>query len=396
MMANRNANRNTLVFNQRAIEKIELTEQGKRAIYWDSKCPHLLLRVTHTAKVFAYQRTINYKKKQMTIGQFPDVTVDVARQRVGELNTEYAKGGDPVKAAEKKRHGQTFGELFADYRLNRPRRPGVACPTYDNQWRVYYKKWENKMLDEITYEMARDLIIRRIRNKEGKPVWANRVQALGKALFNYAINEWRYEGINPFSFAMVSEKGRARKTKRLYKTDIPNFEKALDTLKPGMALIFRLALYTGRRLGDIKAMRWHDVDLETGRWKTLSKTNKHDGQICHIPSHVCELLAEWKVVVQKSVFVFPANSKTGHVISTNNAWKKIREQGFPDLRANDLRGSFICLAQESGIPLSEVSQQVGHAEISTTVTHYTHIGDESLQKSFDGLMDKLLTPSNED
>ena len=81
----------------------------------------------------------------------------------------------------------------------------------------------------------------------------------------------------------------------------------------------------------------------------------------------------------KSEWVFPANSKSGHVEAINTAWKQIRSHGFQHLQARDLRGTLASWLQEAGVPLVGAQQQLGHADISTTAGSYTTIS-HSLQR----------------
>jgi integrase len=81
----------------------------------------------------------------------------------------------------------------------------------------------------------------------------------------------------------------------------------------------------------------------------------------------------------KSQWVFPAHSKTGHVEAINTAWKQVRSHGFQHLQARDLRGTLASWLQEAGVPLVGAQQQLGHADISTTAGSYTTIS-HSLQR----------------
>ena len=84
-------------------------------------------------------------------------------------------------------------------------------------------------MSDISYPMARKMILAIRKNA---PIHGNRVQRLGKAIWNHGINELRMKVENPFTFAQVSEKGRSRKHYRLKPADMPAFMAALDAL-PG-------------------------------------------------------------------------------------------------------------------------------------------------------------------
>ena len=125
-------------------------------------------------------------------------------------------------------------------------------------------------------------------------------------------------------------------------------------------------------------MQWVDVDLEGGIW-TIPDTKSGMSQVCVIPEPLINILKDRKET-SESDWVFPANSKSGHVEAINTAWEQVRkEAGFKHLQARDLRGTLASWLQEAGVPIAGASQQLGHADISTTAGHYTSISS-SLQR----------------
>ena len=364
------------LFGKRAIESLPIPDIGKRAIYSDERTPYLFLRVTPTAKTFFWQKKIKGKQHTVTIGKFPSINADQARDQADEIAADYVKGTNVQAEARENRQEMLLSELWADFRVNRRRGQGRISEAYEYIWKKSFEKWKKKKLSDITYSKARKLILE-IRKRA--PVHANRVQRLGKAMFNHAINELRWKGENPFTFAQVSEKGRSRKTYRLYPADMSAFMAALDTL-PGdnMKDLFLASLFSGRRIGECRSMRWVDLDLSGGVW-TIPDTKTGMSQVCVIPKPLIEILKTRKPT-NESEWVFPANSKTGHVEAINTAWEQVRkETGFTQLQARDLRGTLASWLQEAGVPIAGASQQLGHADISTTAEHYTTIG-QSLQR----------------
>jgi integrase len=264
------------------------------------------------------------------------------------------QGVDVEAEARDARSELTLGELWADFRVNRKRSQGRTSEAYEYIWGQSYEKWKNRKLSNISYNQARNMILK-IRKRA--PVHANRVQRLGKAMWNHAIKELRWKGENPFNFAQVSEKGRSRKTFRLQRTGMPAFMAALDTLTD--------------------TMRWVDVDLESALW-VIPDTKSGESQTCVLPKPLVQLLQDRKPEI-KGEWVFPAHSKSGHVEAVNTAWEQVRSHGFQHLQARDLRGTLASWLQEAGVPLAGASQQLGHANISTTAAHYTSIS-ESIQR----------------
>jgi hypothetical protein len=92
----------------------------------------------------------------------------------------------------------------------------------DQQWKLVfaeegkkkedkkYGEWDKKKLSEITEDTVAELIEKL---QEKGPIYANRIHAHGKAMFNFAIRNrrWKWKGENPFKYDdLESEDGRER------------------------------------------------------------------------------------------------------------------------------------------------------------------------------------------
>ena len=140
------------LFSKRVVESLVAPEPGHRDIYRDTRTPHLCLRVTPTSKTFYWEKTVRGSQKRVTIGGFPEINVEQARAKAGDIAADYVKEKDVQAERRLKRSEGTFGDLWADYREKRPRRRrnGPYSKTLDEQWERVLKRWENKKLSELT------------------------------------------------------------------------------------------------------------------------------------------------------------------------------------------------------------------------------------------------------
>jgi len=390
------------IFGKTTINALPTPAKGKRVNYGDERTPHLFLRVTPSAKTFYFQRTIKGRRVIMTIGSHPSITADQARDKVTALNADYLSGKDPVAEVQAEKNEILLGAVWLDYCQNRARarrRGNKKVQDSKNNmaiWNKHYSKWANKRLSDVTHDMARNKILDM---RKTAPIQGNRVQALGKAMWNHAIRELRWEGANPWLFAMVSEKGNARKEQRLHITDMPAFMAALEELSGTMRSIFLTSLFTSRRLGECMRMRWCDLDL-TGRFWIIPKemSGVPDEDQCNktgrdqrvaLPPQLVELLIQRKAEVG-GIWVFPSSAKYGHVTSINSAWNVVRSHGFQHLRANDLRGSAGSWQSETGADIPAVQAQMGHLDAKTTLDNYLSVSDKIRQAGVDAAADSLM------
>jgi len=380
-------------FTKTAVAKIKSPGKGKRDIYRDTGTPHLCLRVTPTAKTFYWEKTVRGSQKKVTIGKFPEINVEQARAQAADIAADYTKGVDVQEVRAAYRSEGTFGDLWEDYKDRRKRKvPGRESQALNYQWKRFFKKWENKQVSEITYQRAFRLI-NGIRKKA--PFHANRIQRHGKAMFNFAKRDraWRWKGENPFDFDYVSEEGRARDM-RLEPKDMPAFMEGLKACSPLMRLLFLSSLYTGRRMGEVQAMRWEDLDLHTGVW-TIPQTKVGKQQEAMMPTALTKELAD-HLRNTDGEWVFPSPSKSGHVEEIMKAWNEVREaSGMHHLQARDLRRTLASWAQDVAVPIAAVQAQLGHANISTTAKHYTAISRDVKRAAMESTVASMIEAAKE-
>ena len=126
-------------FTKTKVQALKLAGKGQRVVYRDTQTPHLCLRVTSTAKTFFWEKTVRGSQKRVTIGRFPEINVEQARDQADDIAADYVKGIDVQEQRSAKRGEGTFGELWQDYRQRRKRRKeGKESKALDYQWKRYF------------------------------------------------------------------------------------------------------------------------------------------------------------------------------------------------------------------------------------------------------------------
>ncbi len=156
--------------------------------------------------------------------------------------------------------------------------------------------------------------------------------------------------------------------------------------------LYRLAVSTGMRLGELLGLIWDDVDLDRATLSISHQIGELGGKISRVEvkteaSRRCVSLSEGDIRAlqrQRSrvkswiPWVFP-NVK-GDPMNPRNLTQKefrplCRELGLPDVPFHGLRHTAVTLMAALGIPVSEISSRVGHADIGTTMRIYRHVLD---------------------
>jgi hypothetical protein len=105
-----------LNFTKQALDALPLPDKGARDTYHDTKMQGLQLRVTATgAKSFCVCRRVNGVVTRHTIGNYPDLAIDYARNKAKEAIGGIAKGENPNDTMRAGRNDLTLSGLFAVY-----------------------------------------------------------------------------------------------------------------------------------------------------------------------------------------------------------------------------------------------------------------------------------------
>ncbi len=175
---------------------------------------------------------------------------------------------------------------------------------------------------------------------------------------------------------------RPRLTRFLSADEIVRLHQALDGCvagRPaweGQAGIIRLLLYTGCRKGEIKDLKWSEVEADTLRLA--------DGKTGPRTVH---LGAAARAVVDRQrkgsgPFVFPSPVDPGRPHGERLAlWRRVRERaGLADVRLHDLRHTYASQAVMKGVPLPVVARLLGHRNVRMTM-RYAHVGDRDVMEA---------------
>ncbi|WP_272475473.1 tyrosine-type recombinase/integrase [Baekduia alba] len=164
------------------------------------------------------------------------------------------------------------------------------------------------------------------------------------------------------------------------------------------------ALFTGMRISELLGLIWGDVDLRAGTIHVRAQLSRaHRGvpsvrvapktraamrEIPLVPQ-LAQLLRIHRALAPAAAaadWVFP--SQTGTPLGHRNAQYRalaraakkagLEDGDWPPLRFHDLRHTFAShLIIDLGLDVAQVSRILGHAQITTTLSVYTHLFDDA-------------------
>lgn len=378
-------------FTMARIEALPLPEPGKRDTYHDTKISGLQLRVSHTGtKTFSFYRRIKHGEPQrITLGKFPDLTVDAAEHKALELSLAIARNENPAKALRDKKEELTFGKLFFEY-LERHSKPNKRTWQEDeSKYKQYLEKKIGKM--KATEIDRKDIAsIHSAITRAGHPVTANRVKALISSIFGWGISAGLVKE-NP-AIGIRSNKETAR-DRWLLGDELQRFFAALaeeqnDTIRD----YFLASVLTGVRQENILSMKWADINFMRQEW-SIQRTKNDLPQTVTLSAELVSILEQRKAK-SSSDYVFPGSGKTGHLVEPKKGWKRLLERsGIENLRIHDLRRTLGSWQARTGASLPIIGKSLNHKNLSTTLI-YARLDTDPVRASVDKATAAMLEAAN--
>lgn len=150
---------------------------------------------------------------------------------------------------------------------------------------------------------------------------------------------------------------------------------AEDAASPALRDLFLMALDSGLRRGELLALRWAEVDLETAtvrvrcdaEWKPKSKRSRVVGvsnRAVAILQRRVDLggMGPWQDEVGEPLY---------RPMSVSQAWRRLARRRGVLASLKDLRHAHATDLMERGAHIREVQSQLGHRSVTTT-ERYTH------------------------
>lgn len=172
-----------------------------------------------------------------------------------------------------------------------------------------------------------------------------------------------------------------------------------------------ICLSTGLRIGEVCALTWDDINIDTGTIsvkKTIERIYIVDGEYKHteliintpktknsireIPmtKELINFLKPLKKIVNESYYILTNEEKPTEPRTYRNYYKKlIKNLNIPELKFHGLRHSFATRCIESNCDYKTVSVILGHSNISTTLNLYVHPNMEQKKKCIDKMFKGL-------
>lgn len=342
----------------------------------DSNGLYLYVPVTGK-KVWQLRYKLDGKEKVLTVGKYPLMSLQEARDKAWLAKKDVSVGVDPVKAKRISSKNNSFGSIYQEW--------------YEHKKQVWSEGYANELSrmfqDDILpligvmeiHEIEPMQILEVIRRFEerGAMERANKARRRCGEVFRYAIVTGRAK-YNPAPDLADAMKGYRKKNYPFLPADqIPAFNKALSGFSG--SIVSRIATqvlqYTALRTKELRSMQWSNVDFETRAITIAEEVMK--GRRPHLvpmSEQVVSLLEMLRPVTQPiSSFVFAGRNDKTKPISENAVLLVIRQIGYEGLASgHGFRHQFSTIMNEHEWPADAIEKQLAHANSGSIRGIYNH------------------------
>ncbi len=377
----------------------------------DLRCVGLTFRVTaNGAKSWSlrFRDPRSGRLTRATIGSYPEISLQAARERAFDLRREIAGGVNPVERKREEREQastRTFAALAERYMNEHARRHKRTADADQRNLDLHVlPHWRNRPYEAIgrkdVIELCEGVVAK------GSPIQANRVQALLSKIFSFALDA---ELVSANPCARLKKRSKETTATRVLSDDeIRLFWRRIgdrpNSQRIGQAL--RLALLTGVRVTELTGAELKEFerleDAEKATW-TIPASRSKNGRAHVVPlsglalSIVADLVKRTEASVAANstarfLLPSPADPKRpidGHALSVamirfGNALNAVTQRedvpGDDDRAiaswvadrpsAHDLRRTLATRLAGAGVAAEDISACLNHIRAGVTARHY--------------------------
>ena len=393
-----------IAFKKRCLEQLKITDKRYRIADVDQResVKGLLLEVMPSGrKFFRFRRKHLGKDVSVTIGEFPNITIENARKLAKSVAVEIADGVNPNESKRIRKEeadleralSMTVQELFEVYEVEfelkiktGERRPKSLRDIQSLRKTHLQPRVGHLQVSKISSIEANNLL-KKILTQKTVAV-RNKCLSLMKSMFNE-------QEPNPFS--NIKKLAGVKRERVLSKLEVRNLLDALTFEEQIYQDVVKVLLMTGQRKSCVFTMEWREVDHERGVW--IIPTSKMKAKRPHavpLTVEVMEILQRRSSeAAQGEKFVFPApRSSTGHITEKSGKgsfwWRITTRAGLRsadssieskehNVTIHDLRRTIASWSVMRGGNIQTTSKLLGHSDISITASTYAHLDVENVR-----------------
>lgn len=324
--------------------------------------------------IFRYQ--VAGKRRDMTLGKYPALSLREARAKVAELRLSLDRG-ENIQLTQA--GDMLFGE--AAEQLLQEKKRKCTDKTYKNA----RSRMEHFILPKFGHRSIHDIKAAEIRalidglESLGKQETAFRVRALFNQVFNLALDRELTEN-NPMGRVRVGKPESKHYPHITNRVLLGKLLRDIDGLRGEIQTVFilRLLPHVFLRSFEIRHLRYEYLDFEAALMRIPAEIMKMKRpHVVPMSQQVIRLFDDYAVFMPQEGYVFPSISKkkgASPVLSSSTMRKALARIGYSNevLVPHGFRSTASTLLNEMGFSPVYVDRQLAHEKKNDTSAAYNH------------------------
>ncbi|MAO50053.1 MAG: integrase [Pusillimonas sp.] len=332
------------------------------------------------------------KENRLTLGDYPAVSLQSARDKRREIKTQIEEGKNPAierelaKQAVVMSQNETFEAIAKEWLV-------LKQPSWSEG---YYKRIRNALKSNVhpyignlpITQIPGKLVLNVVQKveKRGALEMASRVLDAIGMVFKYAVGTGRAQadvtaGLSQF----LQDRPPVRHFPHVDEDGLPELLKRIENYsgRPETIFAIKIMMRTFPRTSEMRFAQWSEIDLENAMW--VIPPSRMKGRIMaklNGPSHLIplsrqavEILADLKKLTGRHNYILPgAVNPATAPISAETMNKALKIMGYKDQQTgHGFRGLASTLMNESGLFRKEVIEaQLSHKKEDDVEGAYNH------------------------
>lgn len=325
-------------------------------------------------KYWHFRYSINGKQQRISLGPYPSISLQQARERAAECRALVANGIDPSRKRRDEKHRDALAQIntfkaaaeyWYEHKSNAGRAPATLAKIRTYLDKDILPELGDKPLQYITRADCAKLQ-ERIEKRDAHNV-AKKTRGWLKQIFSQAIARGLCEN-NPASelHAIAAAGPKVKHHPHLLEPELPDFLKALDrsTSRLTARVAAWMTLWTASRPGMVRHAEWIDIDFDNALWTIpAAKMKMRRDHVAPLPKQLLAALRELHQLTGCDRYLFPGIGTKHPILSENTinlVFSKIAYKGR--LVGHGTRHTASTLLREHGWTKDHVEAQLSHVE----------------------------------
>ena len=332
---------------------------------------------TSGGKLWRFDFSHNGKRKTLSIGKYPTISLVEARQAAENARRLLASGQDPSEAKQQEKRERQAAALNTFESIARRWHTDNLHRWKENHAARVLRYFETDVFPAIGAMSIQEIRVSDIKAvidgvmARGVNNTAEKIREWTGAIFDYAVMLEIVETNPAYSLRKYIPAKQTDHRPALPREELTEFFRRLilAEIEPQNRIALILNMLTFLRSTELRGGQWNEIDFDAAMWTVPAQRMKHEKTAPKPPHAVpladwtLELLSELKELTGNTSFLFPSRTKTDGFISDATISRIIERMGYKGrVTPHGFRSLASSVLNEQGFNPDAIERQLAHIE----------------------------------